>query len=52
MGFVEAVMVDEQAAGLATEEPAAIIDLPRGRPVTLFPSATPSLVLALMGGLR
>ncbi len=52
MGFAEAVVVDEQAAGLATPAPAAIIDLPRGRRVTLFASATPALVSAVLRGLR
>lgn len=52
MDFAEAVVVDEQAAGLATATPAAIIDLPRGRRVTLFASATPALVSAVMRGLR
>lgn len=52
MGFAQAVMVDAPVAGLATAGPAAIIDLPRGGRVTLFSSATPALVSAVLRGLR
>jgi transposase len=51
--FVEAVMDDDPAvAASAAEHPAMIIDLPRGKRLSVFAAASPALVAAALKGLR
>ena len=51
--FVEAVMDDDPAAAASSaEHPAMIIDLPRGKRVSIFAAASPALVAAALKGLR
>lgn len=51
--FVEAVMDDDPAAAAScAEHPAMIIDLPRGKRVSIFAAASPSLVAAALKALR
>lgn len=51
--FAEAVL-DEDLAPAATgaEHPAMIIDLPRGKRLSIFAAASPALVAAALKGLR
>jgi transposase len=51
--FAEAVL-DEDLAPTATgaEHPAMIIDLPRGKRVSIFAAASPALVAAALKALR
>ena len=48
-GFVEAVMVTDEGTDLS---PAIVIDLARGRRVSIFPSASPAVVTAALKALR
>ena len=51
--FVEAVMDDDPAAAAScAEHPAMIIDLPRGKRVSIFAAAPPALVAAALKALR
>ena len=51
--FVEAVMDDDPAAAASSaEHPAMIIDLPRGKRVSIFAAASPRLVAAALKALR
>lgn len=51
--FVEAVMDDDPAAAASYgEHPAMIIDLPRGKRLSIFAAASPALVVAALKGLR
>ena len=51
--FVEAVMDDDPAAAASSaEHPAMIIDLPRGKRVSIFAAASPALVAAALKALR
>lgn len=50
--FAEAVMDEDAAAASAAEHPAMIIDLPRGKRVSIYPAASPALVAAALKGLR
>ncbi len=51
--FVAAVMDDDPAAAAScAEHPAMIIDLPRGKRVSVFAAASPALVAAALKGLR
>ena len=51
--FVEAMMdVDPAAAASSAERPAMIIDLPRGKRLSVFAAASPALVAAALKGLR
>jgi transposase len=50
--FAEAVMDDSAAVTSAAEPPAMIIDLPRGKRLSIYPAATPSLVAAALKALR
>ncbi len=51
--FVEAVMDDDPAAAASwAEHPAMIIDLPRGKRLSVFGAASPALVSAALKGLR
>jgi transposase len=51
--FAEAVLDEDLApAATAAEHPAMIIDLPRGKRVSIFAAASPALVSAALKGLR
>lgn len=51
--FVEAVMEDDPAAAAScAEHPAMIIDLPRGKRVSIFAAVPPALVTAALKALR
>lgn len=51
--FVEAVMDDDPAAAAScAERPAMIIDLPRGKRLSVFAAASPALVSAALKALR
>lgn len=50
--FAEAVVVDEDAGACAGAAPAMVIDLARGKRVSVFPSASPAQVVAVLKTLR
>lgn len=50
--FAEAVLDEDAVAVSAAERPAMIIDLPRGKRLSIYPSASPALVAAALKGLR
>lgn len=51
--FAEAVVGEDPAsAGRCAEHPAMIIDLPRGKRLSVFAAASPALVAAALKGLR
>ena len=50
--FAEAVMDEDAAVASAAGHPAMIIDLPRGKRVSIYPAASPALVAAALKGLR
>ena len=51
--FAEAVVGEDPAsAGRCAEHPAMIIDLPRGKRLSIFAAAPPALVAAALKGLR
>ena len=50
--FVEAVVDQDAAIGGTIKPPALIIDLPRGRRVSIFAAAPPALVAAALKALR
>ncbi len=51
-GFAEAVIVDDQSAAMTDIGAALVIELARGRRVTIFPSASPALAAAALKALR
>lgn len=51
-GFAEAVMVDDDRSARGDLQPAIIVDLARGRRVSVFASASPALVAATLKALR
>lgn len=50
--FAEAVVDESMVAASAAEHPALIIDLPRGKRLTVFAAASPALVTAALKVLR
>jgi transposase len=50
--FAEAVIDEVAVAASAAEHPAMIIDLPRGKRLSIFAAASPALVAAALKGLR
>ena len=50
--FAEAVMDENAAVTGAAERPAMIIDLPRGKRLSIFAGASPALVAAVLKALR
>jgi transposase len=50
--FAEALIDGDAAVASAAEHPAMIIDLPRGKRVSIFAAASPALVSAALKGLR
>ena len=50
--FAEAVIEGDAVVTSAAERPAMIIDLPRGKRVSIFAAAPPALVAAALKGLR
>ena len=51
-GFAEAVLINGADTSLLGPSAAIIIDLPRGRRITIFPSASPTLAAAALKALR
>jgi transposase len=51
-GFAEAIMVEDERPARIDLSPAIIIDLARGRRVSIFPSASPAAVTATLKALR
>ena len=51
-GFAEAVMIEDEGAGHPALHPAMIIDLTRGKRVSIFVSASPAMVAAALKALR
>jgi transposase len=50
--FAEAVLDDDAVAARAAEHSAMIIDLPRGKRLSIYPAASPALVAAALKALR
>lgn len=50
--FAEAVLDEDAVAVSAAERPAMIIDLPRGKRLSIYPAASPALVAAALKALR
>jgi len=50
--FAEALMGEDAAAVDTVEQPAIIIDLPRGKRLSIFAAASPVLVAAALKALR
>jgi transposase len=50
--FAEALIDGDAMAASAAERPAMIIDLPRGKRLSVFAAASPALVTAALKGLR
>jgi transposase len=51
-GFAEAVIVDDHLAAMPDIGAALVIELARGRRITIFPSASPALAAAVLKALR
>jgi transposase len=51
-GFAEAVVIGGTEPAPSATNAAVIIDLPRGRRVTIFPAASPALAAAVLKALR
>ena len=51
-GFAEAVIVDDHSTAMPDIGAALVIELARGRRVTIFPSASPALAAAALKALR
>ena len=50
--FAEALLDEDAVAVSAAEHPAMIIDLPRGKRLSIYPAASPALVAAALKALR
>ncbi len=50
--FAQAVMDEGAAVTRAAEHPAILVDLPRGKRLSIFATASPALVAAALKGLR
>lgn len=51
-GFAEAVMIEDEGAARASTSPAIVVDLVRGRRVSIFASASPAIVAVALEALR
>jgi transposase len=51
-GFAAAVMIEEAEAARAGLQPAIVIDLARGKRISIFSSASPALVASALKALR
>ncbi len=51
-GFAAAVMIEDAEATHTGPQPAIVIDLARGKRISIFASATPELVASAMKALR
>jgi transposase len=51
-GFAAAVMIDDAEAGHSSLQPAIVIDLARGKRISIFASASPALVASALKALR
>lgn len=50
--FAEAMMGEDAAAVDTVEHPAIIIDMPRGKQLSIYPAASPVMVAAALKALR
>ncbi|PKP86889.1 MAG: hypothetical protein CVT77_19340 [Alphaproteobacteria bacterium HGW-Alphaproteobacteria-16] len=50
--FAEAVMDDDEAVANTVQHPAIVVDLPRGKRLSIYPAASPALVSAALKALR
>ena len=51
-GFAEAVVINGGVSAVPISGAAIVVDLPRGRRITVFPSASPALAAAALKALR
>ena len=51
-GFAEAVMIEDDVAARVSTLPAIVVDLARGRRISIFATASPSVVAAALKVLR
>ena len=51
-GFAEAVMIEDEGAVRASTSPVIVVDLARGRRVSVFATASPTVVAAALRVLR
>lgn len=51
-GFAEAVMIEDAGDARPSAHPALVIDLARGKRVSIFASASPAIVAAVLKALR
>lgn len=51
-GFVEAVVAEDASSPRPHPAPVIVVDLPRGRRVSVFPAAAPATVVAVLKALR
>ncbi len=51
-GFAEAVMIEDEGAARPSTSPAIVVDLVRGRRISIFASASPAIVAAALKALR
>ena len=51
-GFAEAVVINGAETPLLGSSAAIVVDLPRGRRITIFPAASPALATAALKALR
>jgi len=51
-GFAEAMVINGGVSAVPISGAAIVVDLPRGRRITIFPSASPALAAAALKALR
>ncbi len=52
LAFAEAVMDNDALSASTDQDPAIIIDLPRGKRLSIFAAASPALIAAALKALR
>lgn len=52
LGFAEAMVIEDRERAVPVSGTALVVDLPRGRRVTIIPSASPALAAAVLKALR
>lgn len=51
-GFAEAMVIEDRNRAAPVSGAAVVVDLPQGRRITIFPSASPALATAALKALR